>query len=537
MITLKETMLKMSVSGLSKIINPTVMDIIYEFDASPNLSNLINIVLEVYTEQGLLSDKNKLINILEHLPESEANNLSNHLNITINKSEPWAYIYNLKISRVPDVLKFFGISYSSTNKSDSDYAEALEVIRPKYALFPHQEVAIREIQKFLTRESLGARVLLHMPTGAGKTRTSMNVVSDFFRETAELREDKVVIWLADTEELCEQAAEEFEKAWKSLGVGDVSLYRFYGNYEHELTNISSGFVVAGLHKLNARLGKDQSGTLKLGSKLRLIVFDEAHKILAPTYQHIVQLFQSVSNPGLLGLSATPGRATFDQAKNQEFADFFNRNKVELKIKGYDNPVDYLQDSGYLAKVNYIDLPYKPEDLVLTENDIKAISEREVIPERILKALGDDTKRNIKIIEVALREVENGSHIILFACSVQNAEGIYALLAYKGLKVGIVTSDTPKDLRRQVIDQYRSGELSIIVNYGVLTTGFDAPITNVAIIGRPTTSLTLYSQMVGRASRGEKAGGNKECTVYTVTDDLPGFRNMADAFKYWDDAWN
>ena len=83
----------------------------------------------------------------------------------------------------------------------------------------------------------------------------------------------------------------------------------------------------------------------------------------------------------------------------------------------------------------------------------------------------------------------------------------------------------------------SDEPRVIVNYGVLTTGFDAPQTSAAVIARPTKSLVLFSQMVGRATRGERAGGNKRAEVATVVDTrLPGFCNMADAFDNWEDVW-
>ena len=72
---------------------------------------------------------------------------------------------------------------------------------------------------------------------------------------------------------------------------------------------------------------------------------------------------------------------------------------------------------------------------------------------------------------------------------------------------------------------------------MLTTGFDAPKANVAIIGRPTQSVTLYSQMVGRVMRGEEAGGKKHCKVITVKDSIFGFRDMSESFFYWEELWN
>ena len=63
-----------------------------------------------------------------------------------------------------------------------------------------------------------------------------------------------------------------------------------------------------------------------------------------------------------------------------------------------------------------------------------------------------------------------------------------------------------------------------------------PKTNVAIIARPTNSLVQYSQMVGRAMRGTRSGGNDTCRIYTVADDIDEFRNVAAAFEHWDEIW-
>lgn len=79
---------------------------------------------------------------------------------------------------------------------------------------------------------------------------------------------------------------------------------------------------------------------------------------------------------------------------------------------------------------------------------------------------------------------------------------------------------------------------VLCNFGVLTTGFDAPNTSAAAIARPTRSLVLYSQMVGRATRGPKAGGNRTCEISTVVDiDLPGFNDITEAFTNWEDVWH
>ena len=103
---------------------------------------------------------------------------------------------------------------------------------------------------------------------------------------------------------------------------------------------------------------------------------------------------------------------------------------------------------------------------------------------------------------------------------------------------MVTSDTPATERARIIPWYKEPdeEPRVLFNYGVLTTGFDAPKTSAALVARPTKSLVLYSQMIGRALRGVRAGGNSEAEIVTVVDvSLPGFSAMADAFFYWEDA--
>ena len=79
-------------------------------------------------------------------------------------------------------------------------------------------------------------------------------------------------------------------------------------------------------------------------------------------------------------------------------------------------------------------------------------------------------------------------------------------------------------------------MQIIINFGVLTTGFDAPKADVAVIARPTQSLVLYSQMVGRVIRGSEAGGTESCRVVTVVDQQYGFKDLSESFDFWDDLW-
>lgn len=216
-------------------------------------------------------------------------------------------------------------------------------------------------------------------------------------------------------------------------------------------------------------------------------------------------------------------------------------KVTLTIPGYESPIDYLQDQGYLAKAEFHQLDYIIDGdithVTLSESELTSISEGGEIPKRILDALGNDSRRNIKIVNRIFELIDRGRKTILFSCSVPHARALTAILRYKGVSVGLVTSESDSTSRKKTIQKYKCGELDVLVNYGVLTTGFDAPITSAALISRPTTSLSLYSQMVGRATRGCKVGGNETCEIHTVVDNvIPGFKSMAKAFEHWEDCW-
>jgi DNA repair protein RadD len=137
-------------------------------------------------------------------------------------------------------------------------------------------------------------------------------------------------------------------------------------------------------------------------------------------------------------------------------------------------------------------------------------------------------------------VSRHKRIIVFASSVRHAHLIAGVLIARGVEALVVTGAMDGRAREKNITRFRGAAATPIVmcNFGVLTTGFDAPRTSAAIIARPTRSLVLYSQMVGRATRGVRAGGNAEAEIVTVVDPaLPGFGDIADAFVNWEDVWN
>ncbi len=428
------------------------------------------------------------------------------------------------------------LSYFELAELEELRVESVAPIEPGvagYPLFSYQRVAARAITSKLAVDPY--RSILHMPTGSGKTRTAMHIIAEHLSS----REGAVVLWLAHSEELCDQAAQEFLKAWSFLGNREVSLMRYWGSQSADPLSITEGLIVAGLQKVVQTAKRDIPLIGRLGSRLSLVVLDEAHQAVAPTYRMILQaLVDPYPKTALLGLTATPGRTWSDVSADEELAEFFGRQKVTLQIPGYANPVDYLISEGYLARADFRPLFYNP-GIELTDEDVESIEENLDLPRRVLEMLEADQKRNLKIVTEIEKLAARHKRIVVFALSMEHSDILAAVLQARGYAAYSVTSRTPSDERKRLLEEYKgeSEEVRILCNYGVLTTGFDAPKTSCAVIARPTTSLVLFSQMVGRAIRGPKAGGNMTAEIVTVTDQgLPGFGDVSNAFYNWEDIW-
>lgn len=472
--------------------------------------------------------------VLSSLKRDEAVHLADVLGLAAG-DDPFERLLRVDYGRSEALLEtlhaFFGVAYEAEEIEEKPSRVAAT---PPYTLFPHQRKASLQVREKL--DGRNARVLLHMPTGAGKTRTAMTTIADILRG---LPDGQVVVWLAHSEELCDQAFDEAVKAWSAVGSRELTVYRHYGGHRiGDFAEVKDGIIIAGLQLLYKDSLNRQSEILELSRRIKLIVMDEAHQATAPTYSHLINLLQRRGETGILGLSATPGRSLKDVGADLQLAAFFNRQKVRLEVEGHASPIDWLVAEGYLAKTEFVALPFKPRgDLKLTETEERRLQEGFDLPDRIVKVLAADDARNLLIVQAVEQEVAAGGKVILFAVSVEHAGLIASVLRLRGLKAAAVTSSTPSERRRQIIQRYReTDEYDVLCNYGVLTTGFDAPKTNVAVIARPTTSVVLYSQMIGRAARGKNAGGNETCRILTVVDQAPGFRSLGEGFDFWEDIW-
>jgi DNA repair protein RadD len=482
----------------------------------------------------MLLDRKSRNELIPLLPPDDARGLAHRLALR-NGDSPYAALGQLRIrsgsAAASDLLEFFGLVPIVEEPDETVPSE--EAIMPRHGLFPHQRVAAMRVLGALRREP--HRVLLHMPTGSGKTRTAMNVMARLMAES----EPFLAIWLAHSEELCEQAAQEFAEAWKSLGDRRVGLHRWWGDHRVEPEQVRDGLLVAGLAKAYSAAQRSTEEIGVLAGRAGLVIMDEAHQAVAPTYQRILELIaQSGVDTPLLGLTATPGRTWSDIDEDERLSEFFFRRKVALEVEGFASPIDYLVADGYLAETVFRPLYHRP-GFELTSKDRAELEETLEIPPRILQQLAEDEQRNLKIVTTVEALTRSHSRLIVFAATVEHARLIATVLRARGTSAAAVTGATPREERAQIIGRFRDESESpqVLVNFGVLTAGFDAPQTSAALIARPTQSLVLFSQMVGRATRGPRAGGNSEAEIVTVVDtNLPGFASLAESFENWEDVW-
>ncbi|MBA3546095.1 MAG: DEAD/DEAH box helicase family protein [Nannocystis sp.] len=496
-------------------------------------SSLRDLVTGLRSSAELLRDKASRRALTDLLPPSEAAALAALLGAS--GSSPFEALQALPVAkgsaRERQLLSYFGVAVPTDPESTSPPSPRSSPV--DYGLFRHQRDAARACAMKLNQDP--RRVLLHMPTGAGKTRTAMNVLAGHFRS----REPTLIVWLAYSDELCEQAAEEFEEAWRFVGDRAIDVHRFWGPRSLELSGgVTDGLVVCGLSKLVAIAKRDLGFLATLADRSSLVVIDEAHQAVAPAYRTVLEvLVEKNPDSSLLGLTATPGRTWNDPARDKQLAEFFGRKKVTLAVAGYPNPVDYLVAEGYLAKPTFKSLPY--DGGRLSESEAQELAEALDVPAAIVERLAADEQRNLLIIEKIEALLKQHVRVIVFGATVAHSRLIATVLRARGHAAFSVDSGTPQDERQRTVELFKEDTSTpmALCNYGVFTTGFDAPKTSAAVIARPTKSLVLYSQMVGRAIRGLKANGNAEAEIVTIVDTkLAGFGSLSDAFKNWEDVW-
>lgn len=325
---------------------------------------------------------------------------------------------------------------------------------------------------------------------------------------------RLVVWIAQSDELCEQAVQCFRELWSNLGHRNESLriIRFWGGQANPQPpeRGEPTVVIASIQTLDSRLSRTP---LEWVSRPGLVVIDECHHALTTSYTGILKWFGqegSDNEPPIVGLSATPFRGRNEDETEQLARRFDGR----LIPKDQGGLFDELQRRGVLAKFSYTKLEME-RAFELTADEERHFETFKTLPESALERLGLDKERNDKIIEAIAGAAERSA--LVFATSVQHARRLAAHLNLLDIPAAVVSGETDRSSRRWFIKAFQAGDVRALCNHSALTTGFDAPATDLIVIARPVFSPSLFMQMVGRGLRGPLNGGKETCRILTVQD--------------------
>jgi len=328
----------------------------------------------------------------------------------------------------------------------------------------YQQQALTELRQGIRQGAMAQ--LLMAPTGSGKTTIAAAI------NLGACAKGKKAFFIVDSLELVDQAAARFEQdgMWVGIIQGD-----------HFMTNYAAPIQVATIQTLRRRWRQ-------MPAELRpdLLIIDEAH-VLHQAHEEIIQWCKDNKVP-VIGLSATPFR--------KGLGKIFDRLVVTITT------ADLMAD-GYLCRARC----YAPNipDLTGVKKNSAGDWDTEALAEVMndLGLVGD-------VVEQWLKLAENRQTIV-FATNVAHSRALCYRFQQLGVKAAHIDGyDNDKENRTAIINAYRRGEIKVICNVAVLTKGFDSPETGCIVLARPTKSLMLHIQMIGRGLRTFE--GKQDCII-------------------------
>ena len=159
------------------------------------------------------------------------------------------------------------------------------------------------------------------------------------------------------------------------------------------------------------------------------------------------------------------------------------------------------------------------------------------PDDFLERIANDQKRNLIITIRLLELAKECNHILVFSGSKKQSKLLVGLMIALNYSAAHVDANSPSDYRKDIVNKFRNGEIQFVFNYGVFTAGFDAPKIDAVVIARPTTSVVLYGQMIGRGMRGPEINGTEEFQLIDVVDNIiTEYGGLDDVYEFFAEYW-
>lgn len=342
----------------------------------------------------------------------------------------------------------------------------------------YQEASIEAVYKFF--EEKKGNPLIVLPTGTGKSI----VVAEFCRGVFEMYGESRIIMLTHVQELVEQNANQFLNLWPNapLGICCAGLKK---------KRIDTPIIFASIQSI-FRKG------LSIGST-DLILIDEAHLIPRKNkamYQKFISDIRIHSpHSKLIGLTATPYR--------MDSGLLYEGDDAMFDGVAYEMTIREAVEAGWICEP--VPLPTE------TKLDVAGVGKRggEYIQSELQRAVDIPETTRAAVSEIIRHGTDRRSWLV-FCAGVEHATHVRDALRLGGVTAEVVTGDTPKEERAQILRDFKAGKIRALTNMSVLTTGFDAPATDLVALLRPTMSPGLLVQMVGRGTR--LSPGKANCLV-------------------------
>ena len=437
-----------------------------------------------------------------------------------------------------------------------EWAGSAQVKRPKFEevvgpralpdLHDYQRSAVEHVKSLLSQSSLRQenRGLLSLPTGSGKTRVAVQAIIEAIRDDGL---EGAILWVADRDELCEQAVEAWQHAWMSIGpeAAPLRVTRMWGGQPRpEVLLGGANVIVATIQTLRARMAQDRRLAEYIGSEIAALVVDEAHGSIAPTFTSLMSELgltfrRRAGEIPLLGLTATSYRG-IDKDETARLVNRYGQNRLDrgaFRSDDQQEVIRELQEMTVLAQVDHDVI--EGTAIELSQAEQQQARQAPWLPDSAQERIAADDERTRRIVDGYLnhvRRVDLNAPTLIFATSVEHAKAVAALLQLRGVEARAVSGGTDRAVRRSVVEEFRAGKVKVLVSYGVFREGFDAPKTRAIIVARPVYSPNLYFQMIGRGLRGELNGGSDRCLILDVHDNVVNFERQL-AYTELEGLWD
>ncbi len=359
--------------------------------------------------------------------------------------------------------------------------------KPTIKLRQYQQDAVDKALLFLKFGNDKDKPVIIAPTAAGKSIYIAHIAHDLSRG---------VLVLQPSKELLEQNYAKF----KAYG-GNASIF-----------SASMGVKEVG-HVTFATIGSIKKHA-ELFAHVKYIIIDECH-LVPPQEESMYTLFLSQVDAKVLGLTATPFRLKKyrDPFSNEPYSQinllprerprFFNTFLHITQIKE-------LYDQGFLCPIKYIPLDWENGALKVNTTGAEyteASVDRAIADQMIYERLPGVIRQSIQ---------KGRKYRIVFVPSVSEAESLARRVPHSAC----VSAETKPKERERILSDFKACRIKTIFNVGVLTVGFDFPELDTIIIARPTMSLALYMQMIGRGIRIHK--DKQDCAVVDMCGNIQRF---------------